>query len=262
MRMPELWRPWLAVQVMRRDFIPRRVVINAAVYSVLVILPQAIVQAHDGDRWGLALVAGWLALLGLGWLLMRSLAAGVATEDWRRRRILGYHGVTADGVVVPPRRLGWQRPTVAMSLLAAQVVVVVTGVSFAAVRSTDDSPRCVAVSSSDLTQVTAAVGVPLLPGLGPPGRVADGTLSRVRELDPGGGGVPGMRYLSAVVVDEHGRQVGRGVWTVLRVTSQGRVPQVFVSAANDVAYRVTPTLGESTSVRPDPNIARAAACLG
>lgn len=180
-----------------------------------------------------------------------------------RRRLLAYHGVTADGRLVEPISAWGANPLgkVGFALLCAQLLVFSSGVVVAADQITARR-ACQSLPAADFAALSAAVGVPSpkeAAAFGAPDPIVPaGTplvaarQARERTL--------GYRFAAAYVGDSTGRLLGPAVW---RLDGPGRAPvgDNDISAQDFLARKITPSLGfgGTSPIDPGPDAARSCA---
>ena len=260
-RLAPEYRPWVAQQITRPDYMRKRLWGLLGVQSAFVIVPQALLTIGDHNPFRLGLVAA-LVVFWTGYALVGTRRPKAMTEA-TRRRLLAYHGVTADGTLTTPVSALDGNPLgrVGLALLCAQVLVLSSGVAVAADRISEQR-ACHVPPAEDAAALAAAVGVPAPGGGGfgdPAPLVAQGTpLVAAREVDTG---LRGMRFVAAYVPDTSGRLLGPAVWRVLDPgTYLNPQPTPDISAHDSLARQITPSTGYGWSTPENPAIKKARDC--
>jgi hypothetical protein len=264
-RLPPVYRPWVFTQITAPGYQARRTYWLLLIQVLFVVLPQTLiaVAAHSVARAVLPLAVLLLFALLAAWTRFRP-------SEAQQRRLLAYHGLTADGRLVEPVSPWSENPLgkSGLAVLTAQLVVFASGVTVAADRVVKEHD-CKPVPASSLAALTKVMGVPRP---GPPGRLSiPGFPAEPAPADVEAGSpalfarqvdtyLAGLHYVSAYVRDRDGRLLGPAVWRIIEPNTTFNVPQVDVSALDDKARSLTPSTGASLSSGRDPLLGKARSC--
>jgi hypothetical protein len=261
-RVDPLYRPWVAEQIADPRFLRRRLGPLIAMQVVLIVIPQTLLAWSDHSRLRLLLPAGLL--------LVYAVSAGIVLARRKplspsaMRRLLAYHGVTADGQVVAPLSAFDVSPLgrTGFVLLCAQLVVFATG----AVIVTDHvvtARSCHRLAAANATALAAVVGEPVetaAAGFGDPAPIVPpGTpLLAAREVDTP---LRGVHFVAGYVRDATGSLVGPAVWRLIDpLTQLNPTDTPGVSAWNELGRQITPSTGYGSTTPEDPAVERAREC--
>ena len=261
-RVHTLYRPWVAEQLADPAYQRRRLGPVLALQVVLIVIPQTLLALAAHSRARLLIPVGLLVFYAVYSGLM--LARHKPLSPSAQRRLLAYHGVTADGRLVTPISAFDASPLgrTGFALLCAQLVVFTTGVvvvtdHIVTVRS------CHPLAVADATALAAVVGQPGAgagTGFGNPAPIVrPGTpLVAAREVD---GGLPGLRFVAAYVPTASGKLVGPAVWRIIDPRTQLNPSETSaVNAWNALARQITPSTGYGFGTPEDPTVGRARDC--
>jgi hypothetical protein len=231
-----------------------------ALQVVLVVIPQTLLalSADNGIRlWFPAgLLLFYVGYAGIVLVRRKPLSPGA------QRRLLAYHGVTADGRVVAPVSAFDLSPLgrTGFVLLCAQLVVFVTG----AVIVTDHVVKvrsCHPLAAANEAALTAYVGLPpVASGFGRPAAIVQpGTpLVAAREVDSV---LEGVHFVAAFVPAATGGLAGPAVWRIIDPGTQLNPSGTpAVSAWSGLARQITPSTGYGYNTPEDPIVDRARDC--
>lgn len=254
-RLEPAYRPWVSQQVQRPGYARRRTAATALIQICLVTVPQVLFGQHGGSRFQVVFF-GALTLFWLGYPVLRKPFAPAVVA-----RLLAYHGVDANGavreVVLLHRAnpLGWT----GLALLMAQVLLVSAGGAVVYDRL-QARRQCHSASVRALARIDAVVGrASVVKGFGPAPITAVGArLVRAKQVDQG---LHGITYLAAYVHEDGRPEVGPGVWRVIAPGGDLPVPDIQLSAVNEAARGITPSLGYATNTPSDPALDKALDCL-
>jgi hypothetical protein len=259
-RVDPLYRPWVAQQITDPRYFRRRLGPAIVLQVVLIVIPQTLLAVSADSRVRLLFPAGLLLFYGAYAGVV--LAGRKPLSPGAQRRLLAYHGVTADGQVVTPASAFDISPLgrTGFVLLCAQLVVFVTG----AVIVTDHvvtARSCHAVGAEDASALAGFVGEPAVTtGFGAPAPVVQpGTpLVAAREVDSV---LEGVHYVAAYVHAAQGRLAGPAVWRIIDPRTQLNPSETpAVSAWSDLARQITPSTGYGFTTPEDPLVERARDC--
>lgn len=259
-RVDPLYRPWVAKEIADPQFLRKRLPASLVVPFGLVVVPQGLFAVAVHSR--LLLITPVVVVVVFSVLVAVNRNRALSEAD--RRRLLAYHGVTADGTLVEPVSFRPANPLgkIGLALLCAQVLVFSSGVAVAADRITAQR-ACHVLPAADLAALSAVVGqaVPVAAtGFGAPAPiVAPGSrLVAAREVDTG---FLGLRYVAAYVPGPSGRLIGPAVWRIIdanTVLNPGTA--VSVDAQDFLARQITPDTGYGGSQPGDPQLDQARDC--
>jgi hypothetical protein len=264
-RVAPLYRPWVAEQIVSRDYTRRRLWPLLAIQAVLVVIPQTVLVFTSHNRVQfiapVALLVFYIGYAGYATLRPKPISAPM------RRRLLAYHGVTADGTLTEPVS-AWSLWATnpfgksGLALFVVQVVVFVSGVTIAA-DWTIARRACHVLPAADAAALSTVVGQPVpeaAAAFGAPAPIVapEARLIAAREVDAG---IPGIHYVAAYVPGPSGRLIGPAVWRVIdpRTVLNADVV-VHVDAQDFLARQITPTTGYSSSQPPDRRLDQARDC--
>jgi hypothetical protein len=261
-RVEPLYRPWVAEQLADPRFFRRRLGPVIGLQVLLIVIPQTLLAWSDHSRLRLLLPAGLLLFYGAYAGIV--LARRKPLSPLAARRLLAYHGVTADGQVVPPVSAFDVSPRgrTGVVQLCAQLVVFATG----AVIVTDHIVTvrsCHRLSAADSTALAAFIGEPVRTAAArfgdPAPLVRPGTpLLAAREVDTP---LRGVHFVAGYVRDATGRLVGPAVWRLIDPVTQLNPSETpAVSAWNALGRQITPSTGYGSSTPEDPAVERAREC--
>lgn len=258
-RVEPLWRPWVAEQITHPRYLLRRQASIGALQLLFIAVPQLLLAVSDG---------GWWRLLIPAILLVAMLAPLLATrrqQELQTRKLLAFHGVTADGQLREPisawQLMGYSSSTftpVVTTLLVAQFVLVVTGGAIVVNHYTSPN-RCQQVPADVVDKIEDALGRTLLPGApsSTPPLFTDGRLRAAQRVDSGLDGL----YFVAAYADGAPGDLARqpAVWRVIEPGGALPVPELNISAEGNPARSLTPTIGFSSG-EENPQVDRVIKC--
>ncbi|MDX6199566.1 MAG: hypothetical protein QOJ79_2717 [Actinomycetota bacterium] len=259
-RVEPTYRPWVAEQIADPRYFRRRLGPSIAMQVVLVVIPQALLAWGEHSRWRL-IPPGGLLLFYAGYAATVS-ARRKQLSPAGQRRLRAYHGVTADGRVVPTISAFDVSPLgrVGFVLLCTQLVVFATGV----VIVTDHvvtQRSCHELTAGDARALQAVIGEPVpaaAAAFGAPAPIVAAGTPLVAAREVVDDGFPGIRFVAAYVRDTRGRLIGPAVWRIIDpMTQLNPSGSLDVSAQESRAREITPSTGYGFS-NPESAASRAA----
>jgi len=154
-------------------------------------------------------------------------------------------GPAGDDIDMPPGPFLRTSPrAAALTVIAVVASAALATGAVAGVRRIVDG-RCKAVPSSTVQALDRQIRIPVARGPGP-ASIGHGWVG-LKQADVQG--LPGVHYLAGYI-DAPGGRVGPAVWRVIDPGAP-RLDQLEISAANELAGRLTPNLG-TASQQPIP----------
>lgn len=254
------YRAWVAQELADPLFLRSRIPASLVLPFALVVVPQTLLALAEHSRLRLVLPAVVLGVVAVSVVVNRNRTL----SEVSCRRLLAYHGVTADGMLVEPISFRAANPlgTIGIVLFFVQVLVFSSGIAVAADRIAAER-ACHVPPAADLAALSAAIGRPvpaMAAGFGAPAPVVPpGTrLVAAREVHTG---FRGLRYVAAYVPGPSGRLLGPAVWRVADPHSVlNPEATIDVGAQDFPARQITPDIGYGGSQRGDRQLDQARDC--